>query len=53
MFWGTIVHYELRTTAQFIDVFPWAHNAANLLYYVRFVSVLVENLIGLIVKTVL
>jgi hypothetical protein len=51
--WGTIAHYELCTTVEFIAVFiaaimPQIHDIMFVLC-----SVLVENVIGLIVKTVL
>jgi hypothetical protein len=52
MFLDTIVHYELRATVTFFDVF--LVDKMLQIHDIMFVfSVLVENVIGLIVKTVL
>jgi hypothetical protein len=48
MIFGTIAHYELRTTVYFIAVF-----LALIMTLCSGFSVLVENVIGVILKTVL
>jgi hypothetical protein len=52
MFLGTITHYELCVTVLSIDVFL-ADKMPQIHDIMFFISVLVENVIGVIVKTVL